>query len=50
MNEEALKVCGRVKRKRVEWLTDVIKQLVSSKHRELLSGETFLGPLFIHLG
>ena len=31
MNEEALKVCGRVKHKRVEWLTDDIKQLAALK-------------------
>jgi hypothetical protein len=31
VNEEVLKVCGRVKRKRVEWLTDDIKQLAALK-------------------
>jgi hypothetical protein len=31
VNREALKVCGRVKRKRVEWLTDDIKQLAAFK-------------------
>ena len=31
VNEEALKVCGRVKHKRVEWLTDDIKQLAALK-------------------
>jgi hypothetical protein len=31
VNEEALKVCGQVKRKRVELLTDDIKQLAALK-------------------
>jgi hypothetical protein len=31
VNEKALKVCGRVKLKRVEWLTDNIKQLAALK-------------------
>jgi hypothetical protein len=31
VNEEALKVCGRVKRKRVKWLTEDIKQLAALK-------------------
>jgi hypothetical protein len=31
VNEEALKVCGRLKHKRVEWLTDDKKQLAALK-------------------